>query len=108
MDKLNLRTFVLLGLLLAALISLFFALKYGVRPANPVPPAAPAAAVPQAVKAPVLPVSGAAAGKRRRAKKPEVKRYKRVSTLRDPGEALIGGVSRDTAPATSGAAAKGR
>jgi hypothetical protein len=111
MDKMKISPLVLAALLLAALLSLFLAYRYGGRTAaNPAAPAAPAAAAPpaRAVKALPPPTGGAAAVKRRTAKKPVRKRDKRVSALRDPGEALMGGVSRDTAPATSDPAVKAR
>lgn len=97
MAKLELRTLVLLFLLLASLISLFLFVRTGARTAvTSVSPAAPQAA--EVLPAPAPP---AAVRKRKAARKPEPKRYKRVSTLRDPGEALIGGVSRDTSTTTS-------
>jgi len=95
------RTLVLLGLLLAALLSLFFSVRHNARPANPVPQAAP-----HAVEARQPPVNAARARKKRAVKKPEDTRKKRVSPLIDPGEALIGSAS--TAPAASASGLKGK
>jgi len=102
MDNTKLRKIVLLALLLAALLSLFFASRHRGRPA--VPPAAPAAAEGKELRiAPKPAVPKAAANRRKRAlvKKPEEKRMKRISTLREPGEALLGGIGQDTAPAAA-------
>jgi hypothetical protein len=104
MDKLNPRKLVLAGLLLAALLSLLFALRYGGRPANPAPPEPAAAA--QALKEPPQPARAAAVKKKRPARKPAKKRYKRVSPLRDPGEALLGGDNKDKVPSAAGPVVK--
>lgn len=113
MNRLKLKNLVLAVLLLAALLSLFFALRYGgVFGANPVPPVP--AGVPSeapAVKIAALEKKSAAGNgvslkKKGGGKKLEEERKKRVSTLREPGEALINGVSQDTVPATGAALKK--
>ena len=110
MNRIKLNDLTLAILLLAALLSLFFAFRYGgVFGGNRVLPAAPPAVIPElkVVKPPSAPVDAASLKKRVRKERPEEKRKKRVSTLREPGEAFIGGISEDTVPVTGAAQKKG-
>ena len=110
MAKNKLWMLALAALLLAVMTAFFLAARYGARPGvKPVLPAAPAAAVTeiQSAKKQRAPVNGARHKKNGARIKTEEKRAKRVSALRDPGEALISGVGRDTA-ASSGAPARNK
>lgn len=102
MNKNKLGMLALAVLLLAVMLVFFLAARYGARPGvKPVLPAAPAAALPEVtgVKKQRAPGNGARHKRKSARVKLEEKRGKRVSELRDPGEALISGVGRATVSA---------
>lgn len=107
MNKIKYGDVLFAVLMAAALLALFLAFEYRRKAVVSLP--LPAATVALPLPPPETGaeainkkrVSGAGSIKKSAGVKPKAKRKKRVSRLRDPGEALIGGASTGTAPAAN-------